>query len=254
MGPDPSDDEEMHQKGDTKEKAGQNKITAQEKRVSSPQRDLTERGNQVPPSTSGTAGLREKFSGALKSQTSVDRLTILFERGEWKSSWIDRVECFRGGLVRITPSPGTMIPALCDKGAWKVIAFHGTTLEGAHGIVRDRRLKGNPLVYAAGVQEPKDSQQVLAFIRDRFLGHSHNECKFFVEVKMAGRMMRLTSGGVEAEERDILQRKVCAVTHMKTGSGVNRYASREDYVEIKAFWFQEQGGLEGIEQYEWFQM
>ena len=135
-----------------------------------------------------------------------------------------------------------------------MFAFHGTTLEGARHIVRDRRLKGNPLVYAAGVQEPKDSQQVLSFVRDRFLGHSHNECKFFMEVRMEGHLQKLTSGGVEAEEKAILERKVCAVTHMKTTGGVNRHASREDYVEIKAFWFQEEGGLEGIEQFEWFQL
>ena len=74
-----------------------------------------------------------------------------------------------------------MSEARRDESAWLIVGFHGTTLQGAHGVVKDRRLRGNPLVYFAGVQQPKDSGAVLEFVRKSFLQHGHNEAVFFLK-------------------------------------------------------------------------
>ena len=127
--------------------------------------------------------------------------------------------------------------------AWPLQGLHGTTLPGAIGIAKERRLRALNFkgVYALLALNPRTVDEMLSASCHKVLTGSKNESGIVWELAVKAEFRAHSSGGVDADN------DTCAaglVSHTKTSSE-NRWRTPEDLIQLRALWVSN-GSLEGL--------
>ena len=145
-------------------------------------------------------------------------------------------------LLKDMPGPEFMPQ---DKEEITIYLFHATSLKGAISILRGGCLKTMPdydkqhmyAIYGKGIILTGDAQtdrSEVSRVLQKMTEFPKNQCNVIFQVQATGLQKKLTSGGVEAEERH-LQRHKRHLVHMISGK-TNRWTVHPDNQRLKAVW------------------
>ena len=130
--------------------------------------------------------------------------------------------------------------------AWVYRGFHATTLEGAIGILRDRRIRTDASVdasvyhhygiYCMLVQDVRDGG-ALENAQNAVMYGPKDFAHVVFESRVIGEARKLTNGGVAAEQETIREGLIAHMRQSGSGSHKNRWCAPVDLVDLVAVWF-----------------
>lgn len=129
-----------------------------------------------------------------------------------------------------------------------VFIFHGTSLNGAIHILKDRQVKAIPehenhhcyAIYGKGFvasgEKHQDKKEIIRIL-GQMAKFPKNQCGIVFQLRSSGKLHKVESGGTYAEEQH-LEANPFHITHVRQGK-VSRWACRPDNATITAVWIVE---------------